>query len=144
MVKKFLMLGIIMCGAASGTVKKAESKAMLTVTANDFRDGQPLEPIHSLKEGNKAPELSWSGAPASTQSLVLIVDDPDAPGQTWVHWVLFNIPATVHSLPDSIGRKRSLADGTTQGINDFEKIGYDGPYPPKRGSSSIFLQVVCT
>ncbi|HEY8271097.1 MAG TPA: YbhB/YbcL family Raf kinase inhibitor-like protein [Pseudobdellovibrionaceae bacterium] len=81
---------------------------------------------------NISPPLSWQGAPANTKSFALIMDDPDAPDPqhpktTWVHWVLFNIPANVTSLKEHI---ESLPEGTGEGFNDWHKTGYGGPCPP--------------
>ena len=86
-------------------------------------------------QGNDtSPALSWSGIPANAKSLVIIVDDPDAPDpaapqMTWVHWVLYNIPPTVTALPDAVLVKQ-LPAGTLQGKNDWERTGYGGPCPP--------------
>jgi Raf kinase inhibitor-like YbhB/YbcL family protein len=78
--------------------------------------------------------LAWSGAPPGTKSFALIVDDPDAPDparpqRTWVHWVLYNIPATATELPENAGRQ-GLPAGTLQGRNDWDRTGYGGPCPP--------------
>ncbi|GAB4260720.1 MAG: YbhB/YbcL family Raf kinase inhibitor-like protein [Methylomicrobium sp.] len=86
-------------------------------------------------DGNDiSPALTWSGIPENTQSLVLIVDDPDAPDpkapkMTWVHWLLYNIPTTVSGLPKAVDAS-SLPEGTLQGKNDWKKTGYGGPCPP--------------
>jgi len=77
-----------------------------------------------------SPELSWKDAPAGTQSFALIADDPDAPAGTWVHWVLYNVPAGTNSLPEGTEKKDELGGGALQGRNDFRKIGYGGPCPP--------------
>jgi Raf kinase inhibitor-like YbhB/YbcL family protein len=81
-----------------------------------------------------SPPLEWSGIPAAAQSLVLIVDDPDAPDpaapkMTWVHWVLYNIPVSVQELEENI-TSASLPAGTREGINDWGRTGYGGPCPP--------------
>jgi len=81
-----------------------------------------------------SPQLAWSGLPANTQSLVLIVDDPDAPDPkapklTWVHWILYNIPTNVLELPEGVTDK-TLPEGTRQGLNDWRRTGYGGPCPP--------------
>ena len=74
--------------------------------------------------------LSWDEPPAATQSLALICDDPDAPGKTWVHWVVYNLPPQTRSLPENIFPGNPLPKGGLQGINDFGKVGYGGPCPP--------------
>ena len=81
-----------------------------------------------------SPALEWSGAPEGSETFVLIVDDPDAPDpanprMTWVHWVLYNIPAAVGSLPEGV-EDSDLPEGTLQGRNDWNKTGYGGPCPP--------------
>jgi hypothetical protein len=77
-----------------------------------------------------SPDLAWSGVPESAQSLALICDDPDAPMGTWVHWVLFNIPAGASGLPGEISPDATLENGARHGINDFGRLGYGGPCPP--------------
>ena len=81
-----------------------------------------------------SPALAWSDVPEGTKSFALIVDDPDAPDpanprMTWVHWVLYNIPATAKSLPEGVTQS-DLPKGTLQGLNDWKKPGYGGPCPP--------------
>ena len=79
---------------------------------------------------NISPPLSWDSIPDSTKSFALICDDPDAPGGTWVHWVVYNIPANVKELAEKIPLQENLANGAGQGKNDSRKIGYSGPCPP--------------
>ena len=76
------------------------------------------------------PALVWSRAPQSTKSFALIVDDPDAPGGTFVHWVAYNIPAGETSIPAGVPQTTEIAGGGTNGINSFEHTGYNGPCPP--------------
>ncbi len=88
-----------------------------------------------------SPALSWSEPPAGTQSLALIMDDPDAPVGTWVHWVLFNLPADAGQLAENIAKERELPNGTRQGTNDFKKIGYGGPCPPPGPAHRYFFKL---
>ena len=74
--------------------------------------------------------LSWNDVPERTKGFALIADDPDAPRGTWVHWVLYDIPAEVRELSAGIGNEESLQNGAKQGKNDFGKVGYGGPCPP--------------
>ena len=81
-----------------------------------------------------SPPLAWTGAPATTESFVLLVDDPDAPDpraprMTWVHWVLYNLPADCAGLPEAV-HAEDLPAGTRQGLNDWKRLGYGGPCPP--------------
>jgi Raf kinase inhibitor-like YbhB/YbcL family protein len=77
-----------------------------------------------------SPPLTWAGAPEGTQSFALICEDPDARRKTWVHWIVYNVPATALGLAEGLPREERLADGSSQGVTDFGKIGYGGPAPP--------------
>jgi hypothetical protein len=85
---------------------------------------------HSCDAEDISPDLKWSGAPAATKSFALICDDPDAPVGTWVHWVLFNLPAETAALPAGIPADATLTNGARHGKNDFRRLGYGGPCPP--------------
>lgn len=102
-----------------------------TLTSQNFEHNTKIPLQFSWKSGNKPPELNWQNAPEGTKSFVLICDDPDAPKKNWTHWLIFNIPAHFTSLPSDIGRNAETAHGIRQGINDFNELGYDGPYPPE-------------
>jgi len=95
-----------------------------------FAAGESIPTRHSLYGENVSPGLSWEGGPEGTRSFALICRDPDAPGGTFMHWVLFNVPENVKRLPEGIGREPSLSLGGMQGTNSFHRIGYDGPRPP--------------
>ncbi len=106
----------------------------LTLTSPAFSPDGEIPARHTCEADDVSPALSWSGAPAGTRSFVLIVDDPDAPDpraprMTWVHWVLYDIPATATGLPEGV-RQRDLPKGTREGLNDWKKTGYGGPCPP--------------
>ena len=92
----------------------------------------------SLKD--VSPDLSWGEPPAGTQSFALIMDDPDAPVGTWDHWILFNIPASARSLPESIGANATHPDGSLSGKNSWGKTGYGGPCPPS-GTHRYFFKL---
>ncbi len=79
---------------------------------------------------NISPPLVWSNSPKETESFALICDDPDSPVGTWVHWVIFDMPASVNSLPESVSRQKDIAGTGKNGINSFGNYGYDGPCPP--------------
>jgi len=88
-----------------------------------------------------SPSLTWGEPPAGTQSFALIVDDPDAPSGTWVHWVLYNLPAHARSLPEGLPTERELPDGTRQGQNSSGKTGYHGPCPPHGAAHRYFFKL---
>ncbi|MHC0064989.1 YbhB/YbcL family Raf kinase inhibitor-like protein [Nostoc sp. UIC 10890] len=94
-------------------------------------DANDLIPAKYTCDGEDiSPPILWDEIPIGTESIVLIVDDPDAPEQTFVHWVVYDIPATVRQLPEHIATVKTLANGGVQGKNDFGKFGYGGPCPP--------------
>ena len=92
--------------------------------------------------GNKSPELRWSGAPAATKSFAVTVHDPDAPtGSGWWHWVVFNIPAVLTSLPEGAGSSDvgSSTSRLVQSMTDFGRSGYDGPCPPRGDKAHRYI-----
>lgn len=106
----------------------------LTLTASDFQAGASIPAVHTCDGADTSPALSWSGVPPGTKSLILIIDDPDAPDpaapkMTWVHWVLYNIPPHAGGLAAG-ATATGLPSGTRQGMNDFKKSTYGGPCPP--------------
>ena len=105
-----------------------------TLTSPAFRDGGAIPRVHTCQGQDLSPALAWSGIPAGAKSLALVVDDPDAPDPaaprtTWVHWVVYDIPATAAGLPEG-ARAGSLPGGTREGLNDWRRRGYGGPCPP--------------
>lgn len=88
-----------------------------------------------------SPPLSWSDPPAGTQSFSLIVDDPDAPVGTWVHWVLYDLPPAARDLAAGVPKDLELPNGAKQGRNDFRKIGYGGPCPPPGPAHRYFFKL---
>jgi Raf kinase inhibitor-like YbhB/YbcL family protein len=102
------------------------------LTSDAFVNGQSIPAKYACTGRNISPALSWNEPPAGTQSFVLIVDDPDAPMGTWVHWVLFNIPADRRSLQEDIplAGKNTDPNAIYVGKNSSSKTGYDGPCPP--------------
>lgn len=102
----------------------------MRLTSPAFADGQPIPAAYTCDGRDISPSLAWEEAPAGTASFALIGDDPDAPGKTWVHWVLYNIPAAVGRLPEALSTAAELPDGSRQGWTDFGRAGYGGPCPP--------------
>jgi Raf kinase inhibitor-like YbhB/YbcL family protein len=88
-----------------------------------------------------SPKLDWNEPPAKTQSFALIMDDPDAPVGTWVHWVLFDLPADTKELSEGVPKQEQLPSGARQGRNDFGKIGYGGPCPPPGKPHRYFFKL---
>jgi Raf kinase inhibitor-like YbhB/YbcL family protein len=106
----------------------------LTLTSPAFADGQEIPSGYTCDGEDASPPLEWDGLPPGTQSLVLIVDDPDAPDpaapkMTWVHWVLYNLPPSVTHLPPRVSGA-DLPPGAKPGLNDWNRSDYGGPCPP--------------
>lgn len=99
-----------------------------------FADGQPIPRLYTLEGSNLSPPLRWSGIPPATRSLCLVLDDPDAMPGAWVHWVVYDIPASSLGLPAGLPGSARLADGSHQGrcwgVHRFTRHGYQGPQPP--------------
>jgi len=99
-----------------------------------FREGELIPPIHTAEGLNLSPPLRWAGTPEGTQSFALIAEDPDASAGTWVHWVMFNIPAEQRSLtaaqPQSLQLTNGASHGCCWGVARFQRTGYQGPLPP--------------
>ena len=101
-----------------------------TLSSMAFDDGATIPRGYTCDGANQSPPLQWHGAPEGTQAYVLIVDDPDAPAGTWLHWTVYDLPAESHELPRNIPGNAVLESGAKQGRNDFGKVGYGGPCPP--------------
>ena len=107
----------------------------------DFGDGADIPRAFTCSGEDRSPALEWSEVPEGTKSFALIADDPDAPAGTWVHWVIFNIPASARGLRVAVEKKEQLADRTRQGKNDFSRIGYNGPCPPPGKPHRYFFRL---
>jgi len=113
----------------------------IELTSTAFQEGDSI-PERYTGDGNDAsPPLRWSEPPQGTKSFALVCDDPDAPRGTWVHWVLYNLPATTTNLPEGVPAKGEVEGGGRQGKNDFDNLGYGGPAPPKGKPHRYFFKV---
>jgi hypothetical protein len=140
-----LLLGCAAPDAETGT-KEPRSQAAnpeptdvkgtdMQITSSAFTPNGGIPARYTCDGEDVSPPLAWSGAPAGTKSFALIVDDPDAPDpaaprMTWVHWVLYDLPADATGLPEGAA-KGGLPAGTREGLNDWKRTGYGGPCPPK-------------
>jgi Raf kinase inhibitor-like YbhB/YbcL family protein len=122
------LFGILGSTSAGKTMK-------LDVTSSAFAEGQSIPEKYTCDGENVSPPIKWSGAPATTKSIAIIVEDPDAPSGTFTHWVLYDMPGT----------SRELAEGSSGsgkgGMNGFGKKGYGGPCPPPGGPHRYFFRV---
>lgn len=127
--------------ASAQASAKGASTMGFALRSPDFANGADIPKQFTCTGEDRSPALEWLDAPAGTKSFALIADDPDAPVGTWVHWVIFNIPGSAHSLPGAVEKKDQLADGSRQGQNDFRKIGYNGPCPPPGKAHRYFFKL---
>ena len=111
----------------------AKTLTQLSLTSAGFKDGAAIPAQFTCDGANESPPLTWADAPDNTGSYALIIEDPDAPGGTYIHWVLYDIPATTHALPQGLLKDPTLSipSGAKQGRTSFKTIGYGGPCPPK-------------
>jgi hypothetical protein len=120
-------------------VSNAQQGSAMKIQSSAFTEGQPIPQKYTCEGEDVSPALSWSDAPSNTKAFALIADDPDAPAGTWVHWVLFNLPAQAHQLPEGVPKTEQAAGGV-QGKNDFKKVGYNGPCPPPGKAHRYFFK----
>lgn len=102
----------------------------IKVMSSVFEEGGMIPRKYTCDGADVSPPLAWTGVPEAAKSLALISDDPDAPMGTWVHWVLYDLPANIKELPEAVPPDKELRTGAKQGRNDFRRIGYGGPCPP--------------
>jgi Raf kinase inhibitor-like YbhB/YbcL family protein len=130
----FLSALFILAGCSSNNSSKisaiAPGAVMLAVTSPAFGEGETIPGRYTCAGEDISPPLNWSGTPVGTESFVIIMTDPDAPGGEFTHWIVFNIPAESIGLEEDIPGIPELADGTRQLQNSFRDLGYGGPCPP--------------
>jgi Raf kinase inhibitor-like YbhB/YbcL family protein len=113
----------------------------IQITSPAFSAGQPIPRKYTCDAEDASPPLAWTGVPAEAKSLALIVDDPDAPVGTWVHWVFYNLPPSLTGLEEGLAKTPTLAGLGSQGTNDSRKIGYGGPCPPRGKPHRYFFKL---
>ena len=129
-----LIGGGIALALAGGVAHAAQRNTTMQLTSSAFARNTDIPSLYTCEGRDQSPPLAWSGVPAGTKSLALIVDDPDAPDpaarkRTWVHWVLYNISPDTTGLAAGV-LPANLPAGTREGLNDWQREGYGGPCPP--------------
>ena len=109
---------------------QATPNSQMKLESSDFAPGGFIPVRFTCKGGDVSPALRWTGPPGNTQAFALILEDPDAPGGTWTHWLLYNLPAAARALAEGVPKTGEISGGGRQGVNDFGNIGYGGPCPP--------------
>ncbi|MGD2095366.1 MAG: YbhB/YbcL family Raf kinase inhibitor-like protein [Phycisphaerales bacterium] len=112
----------------------------IKITSSAFQKDGMIPSKYTCDGADISPPLQWDAVPEGTKSIALINDDPDAPMGTWVHWVLYNLPADTKELAENIPPEETLPNGAKQGITDFGRIGYGGPCPPG-GTHRYFFKI---
>lgn len=125
-----LMFMLAMTLSEAEDNRKGEDTMSLNISSEAFSSGGMIPTKYTCDGADVSPPLSWSAGPEGTKSYALIADDPDAPVGTWVHWVIYDIPEDVTSLPEGVQKSKSVDNGADQGTNDFKKYGFGGPCPP--------------
>jgi Raf kinase inhibitor-like YbhB/YbcL family protein len=123
-----LWVAAAMISSALPADTKSASRAQLTSAA--FQQGAEIPRKHTCDGSDLSPPLRWANLPAGTKAFAFIVDDPDAPGGTWVHWVIYDLPPDAKELAEGTAKTETLPNGAKNGVNDFRKVGYGGPCPP--------------
>jgi hypothetical protein len=129
-----LLYSVVFLGLAYASQLYAVENGAMKLESPAFTPMGDIPARYTCEGSDVAPPLVWSDVPEGTKSLALIVDDPDAPDpkapkMTWVHWVLYNLPSSINSLPEGV-KSDSLPTGTKEGLNDWQRTGYGGPCPP--------------
>ena len=125
-----IFLLIIMGAFQINSHSPGAASNQMEVSSPAFDEGGMIPEKYTCDGLNISPPLKWSNGPEGTVTYALICDDPDAPMKTWVHWILFNLPADINSLPEHVPPVEILPDSSRQGRNDSRKTGYSGPCPP--------------
>lgn len=124
--------------------RTGDSPMSIALSSTAFDEGDMIPKRYTGDGQNVSPPLEWSDPPPKAKGFALICEDPDAPSGTWVHWVLFDLPADTRKLKEGVPTEKTLADGARQGTNDFRKIGYGGPAPPRGKPHRYYFTIYAT
>ena len=135
-----LLAGPVACKSAmpGPSTPPGVTEASMTVTSSAFTSNGQIPVDYSCDGADRSPALTWSSPPEGTKSIAIILDDPDAPGGTFTHWIAFNLPPDARTLAEGVD---PTTVGARLGENDFQSVGYRGPCPPKRELHRYFFHV---
>jgi len=139
--KKYFAWPLAALVAMAGAAIAAEKPARIEMKSPAFQNGGEIPHKHTCDGADVSPPLAWQSAPAGAKAFAVVLDDPDAPGGTWVHWVIYDLPANAKELQEGTGSGETLANGAKQGLNDFRKTGYGGPCPPPGAPHRYFFKL---
>jgi Raf kinase inhibitor-like YbhB/YbcL family protein len=147
-MKRRIFFGLAVCAMlacaflATGVIlQQPPSAKQMQLSSTAFENGKPIPADYTCDGKNISPPLAWSGAPANAKSFALIVDDPDAPGKVWTHWVVFDLPADTSQLAEDTAKSPHITGNAKQGSNDFGHLGYGGPCPPPGRPHRYFFKL---
>jgi Raf kinase inhibitor-like YbhB/YbcL family protein len=132
---------LVIVSGCTTTEKEVNNMEKISISSEAFKENGTIPDEYTCEGEDISPPLSWQGLPAGTKSIALIMDDPDAPGRTFVHWVIYNIPGSMQKLAKGIPKKEKLDDGSRQGMTDFGRAGYGGPCPPRGKPHRYFFKI---
>jgi len=138
-----LVLGVVAAcqGQDTASDQKPATGVLVQVESIAFAESEDIPVRFTCDGDNISPPLSWSEPPADTLSLVLVVDDPDAPAGTWDHWVLFNVPVATRQLPEGVPADPLPSGVGIHGSNSWHQLGYGGPCPPTGSTHRYFFRI---
>lgn len=147
-VKQGTLFGLTICAmlacgffTSAVIMQPPDPAKQMQLTSTAFKHMQPIPGDYTCEGKNISPPLSWSGAPAGTKSFALIMDDPDAPGGVWTHWVAYDLSPDTSELAEDTAKSQYIAGTAKQGLNDFKHLGYGGPCPPGGKAHRYFFKL---
>ena len=141
LIISILVLCLIVSFHISSQTKSNNKKMEIKLFSSAFKQGNFIPAKLSCEGPNISPQLHWSNAPKDVKSFAIIVDDPDAPGGDFVHWVIYNIPGNLNELHEDVTPSRNIPDEVKLGTNGFGRISYGGPCPPAGKPHRYFFKI---
>jgi len=135
---RYLVLASFLVNLCMATPSTANEPAEIQVRSDSFLNGDSIPVRYTCDGEDISPHLAWGMLPAGTKSVVVTLDDPDAPRGTWNHWYLYNISPSVREIPEAASEDRTLPEGSIEALNDFKKHTYGGPCPPTGRHRYVF------
>lgn len=135
------LLFTIVLGVPAVYSAESGSPQKFILTSSAFQAGAEIPRKYTCDGDDVSPPVRWENPPAGTKAFAMIADDPDAPGGTWVHWVIYDLAAETKELTGGVPKTEVIAGGAKQGINDFRKVGYGGPCPPPGRAHRYFFKL---
>jgi Raf kinase inhibitor-like YbhB/YbcL family protein len=141
-VLMLLCVALLLAMTLASQAAESTNKNAISVTSSAFAEGAAIPEEYTCQGKDISPPLKWSGVPSEAKSLALVMDDPDAPMGTWVHWVLYDLASSMTELPEGMSAREHISAGSgKEGLNDFKRLGYGGPCPPAGKPHRYFFKL---